>query len=191
MSRSTVTLRDATPADAVPLADLWADTVRRGDRVERAADLDQLIAQAEADPDLRIVVAQCDGHVAGGVHLQATTLSGLNLEPIVQALSPQVFPEFRRRGVGRALMEAAVVFAEEKGISHIATASTSNSRDANRFMARLAFAPQAVLRIAPTSAVRAKLTAQRPAFARTTTNRPLGQLLAARRSMRRSQVTQS
>ncbi|GAB2878911.1 hypothetical protein GCM10027026_32160 [Myroides odoratimimus subsp. xuanwuensis] len=186
-----MTLRDASPADAAKLAELWADIVRRGDHVERVADLDVLILRADMDPDMRIVVAEYDGQVAGAVHLQATTLSALNLEPVVQALSPQVFPEFRRKGLGRALMEAAVVFAEEKSIPHIATASTSSSRDANRFMARLAFAPQAVLRLAPTSAVRAKLTAQRPAFARTTTNRPLGQLLAARRSMRRSQVTPS
>ena len=61
----------------------------------------------------------------------------------MQAISPHVFPEFRRHGVGRALMEAAVAFAEELGIAHVATAVVAGSRDANRFMARLALGPYA------------------------------------------------
>ena len=123
--------------------------------------------------------------VAGAVHLRCTTMSPINLEPLVQAISPHVFPQFRRRGVGRALMEAAVSYAEELGIGYVATAATSGSRDANRFMARLALGPQAVLRVAATPLVRAKLTAQRPAVTGSG-GRPLTQVLAARRSMRRS-----
>ena len=95
------------------------------------------------------MVAEYDGDVAGAVHLRATTLTPINLEPVVQAISPHVLPDFRRRGVGRALMEAAVAFAEELGIAHIATAAVSGSRDANRFMARLALGPHAILRLAP------------------------------------------
>ena len=58
-------------------------------------------------------------------------------------------------------MECAVTWAEELGIGHVATAASSGSREANRFMARLALGPQAVLRMAPTPAVRAKLSAAR------------------------------
>ena len=43
-------------------------------------------------------------------------------------------------------MEAAVTYAEERGIAHVATAAVSGSRDANRFFARLALGPHAVLR---------------------------------------------
>jgi hypothetical protein len=70
----------------------------------------------------------------------------------------------------------------------VATAAASGSRDANRFMARLSLGPQAVLRIATTHAVRAKLTAQRPPVQRAG-GRQLTQVLAARRSMRRSQAS--
>ena len=134
------------------------------------------------------MVAEYDGEVAGAVHLCVTTMTPLNLEPAVLAVSPHVFPDFRRHGVGRALMESAVSFAEDHGIGHVATAAASGSRDANRFMARLSLGPQAVLRVASTHAVRSKLTAQRPSAQRAG-GRQLTQVLAARRSMRKSQAS--
>jgi GNAT superfamily N-acetyltransferase len=105
----------------------------------------------------------------------------------VQVMSPHVFPEYRRHGVGRALMDAAVSWAEERGAAHVATAAASGSRDANRFMARLALGPLATLRLAPTTVVRAKLTAQRPPVARVPA-RQLTHVLAVRRSMRRQEA---
>lgn len=186
MMRTLVTLRCAVLADAPFLATLWRETLRRADRQEQIADLEMIIKNASDSPDERLVVAEYDGRPAGAVYLRLTTLSSINLEPTVQALSPHVLPQFRRHGVGRTLMEAAVTFAEELGIGQLATAAASSSRDGNRFMARLALGPQAVLRVAPTHAVRARLVAQRPSLHRG--GRPLGQVLAARRSLRRSQA---
>ena len=137
MTRSLVTLRTATPADAPDLADLWTDVVRRVGREDQVGDLRQVISRVDASTDERVVVAEYDGEFAGAVHLQATTMSGLNLEPVVRALSPHVLPRFRRHGVGSALMDAAVSWAEELGVAHVATAAVSGSRDANRFMARI------------------------------------------------------
>lgn len=187
MMRTQVVLRSAVLTDAPFLATLWADALRRADRQEQIADLEVIIKNATQSPEERLVVAEYDGSPAGAVYLRMTTLSAINLEPTVQALSPHVLPEFRRHGVGRTLMEAAVTFAEELGVGHLATAAASSSRDGNRFMARLALGPQAVLRVAPTHAVRARLTAQRPAHR--TGGRQLGQVLAARRSLKRSQAT--
>ena len=62
-------------------------------------------------------------------------------------------------------------WAEELGIAHITTAAVSGSRDANRFMARLALGPHAVLRLRRPPLVRAKLAAQ--ATRRRTAQRPL------------------
>ena len=106
----------------------------------------------------------------------------------MQAISPHVFPQFRRRGIGQALMECAVAFAEEIGIGHVTTAASSGSRDANRFMARLALGPHATLRRRADAAVRAKLTAQLPATGRPTNGRHLTRVLAARRSMKRTRA---
>lgn len=187
MTRSQVTLRSATPEDAALLAELWVDVIRRAGPEEQAEDVAAVIAAVAVSSDQRIVVAEYDGQVAGAVHLQATTMSALNLEPVVRALSPHVLPRFRRHGIGTALMDAAVAWAEELGVGHVATAAVAGSRDANRFMARIALGPYAVLRVATTHAVRSRLTAhRRPATAGG--GRQLTQVLAARRSMRRSRA---
>jgi predicted N-acetyltransferase YhbS len=187
MTRSLVSLRSAVPDDADRLADLWSDVLRRADHEDQATDLRSIIERVGPLDDERVVVAEYDGQLAGAVHLRAATMTPLNLEPVVQTISPHVFPEFRRHGVGRSLMEAAVAFAEELGIAHVATAVVAGSRDANRYMARLTLGPYAVLRVAPVHAVKTKLAARRPSTARTT-GRPLTQVLAARRSLRKSQA---
>ena len=187
MSRSLVHLREAQPGDAARLAGLWSDVLRRGDADDQHADMTRIIGLAGADPDQCIVVAEYDGAVAGAVHLRLTTVTPLNLDLSVQVMSPTVLPDYRRHGVGRALMEAAVTWAEERGAGHVATAAAAGSRDANRFLARLALGPRATLRMAPTTAVRAKLTARRTPATRAT-GRQLTQVLAVRRSLRRSEA---
>lgn len=190
MSRSAVSLRTAVHADAQALAVLWADVLRRADHQEQVDDLEQVIADAAADPRSRLVVADYDGEPAGAVLLKVSTRSALNLEPTLQIISPHVFETFRRRGVGRALMECAVSFAEELGIDHLTTATAAGSRDANRFMARLALGPLATARVAPTAAVRAKLEARRPSTS-STGGRQVTRVLAARRSQRRAQASRA
>lgn len=187
MSRSLVSLRMAVPEDAPALADLWADVLRRTGPEDQVADLEVLLKRLESCPDQRIVLAEYDGEFAGAVHLEATTMSALNLEPVVRALSPHVLPRFQRHGIGSALMDAGVTWAEELGINHVATAAVAGSRDANRFMARIALGPYAVLRVATTHAVRTRLSAHRRP-AQSSGGRQLTQVLAARRSMRRSRA---
>ncbi len=180
MSRSPVTLRDATVADAAVLVEVWHDVIRRADRPEQEADLVEVIRRV--DPALeRLVVAEYDGAVAGAVFLRSTTVTPLNLEPLLYAVSPHVLPAYRRRGVGRALMEAAATFAEERGIGHIGAGALSVSRDANRFLARLGLGPQAVLRAGATVTLRSRLDALHPGKSRT---KQISQVLAARRSQR-------
>lgn len=183
MSRSLVYLREATVADAPRLAELWADVLRRGDETDHVADMTAVVEGARADDEQRLVVAEYDGSLAGAVHLRLTTVTPLNLDLSVQVMSPTVFAEYRRHGVGRALMDAAVTFAEESGAAHVSTAVASGSRDANRYMARLGLGPSATLRIAPTTLVRSKLAAQRLPVARPT--RQLTHVLAVRRAVRR------
>ncbi len=186
MSRSSVTLRCAVEQDALFLAGLWSEHLRRADREEQVADLERVIKEAAASPEQRLLVAEHDGRQAGAVLLRVATLSPINLEPVVQCHTPTVVPDLRRHGVGRTLVEAAVAWAEDLGVAHVVTAASASSRDANRFMARLALRPQAVLRIAATPVMRAKVEAQRPAAERSRSAR--GQMLAARRSLRRQQA---
>jgi predicted N-acetyltransferase YhbS len=181
--RPSISMRTAELADAPALSELWAEHLRRGETHDQLHDLVTVLERVAEDPDERIVLAEYDGRVAGAVHLRAATVSSLNLEPVVQALSPAVLTEHRRHGIGRMLMEAAVVFAEERGVGFVATAVAAGSRDANRFMARLALSPAATLRIAPTALFRARLDASRKGAR--PSPRQLTQVVAVRRSMRR------
>lgn len=188
MSRSSVTLRQAVPSDAPRLALLWGDVLRRADPETQVGDVREILERAARTPDQRVVVAEQDEVLVGGVFLRVDTLTPLNLEPVVQAVSPHVFADFRGRGVGAALIEAAAAFADECGIAHVASASITTSRDANRFMARLGLRPQAVLRVGSVAGLRSRVAAQRPALSRPRA-RHIGQVLAARRSQRRREST--
>lgn len=185
MSRYSLTTRVATREDAPVLAELWSDAVRRSDRSEQAADLELVVKGAAASPEQRVVVVEYDGQLAGAVYLRITTLSPLNLEPCVQAIHPRVFDQFRRRGAGHALMEAATAFAEDNGILHVVTAVPHSSRDANRFMARLGLAPVVMYRIAPTTLLRSRVSPQRAAVG---ADSGRTKVLAARRSLRRARA---
>ncbi len=189
MSRTPVTVRAAGPSDVASLRELWSDILRRGGLDEQLADVARVVANAAGRPDQCVAVAEVDGEVAGAVYLEAGTFTPLNLEPAVLAVSPHVFPQFRRKGVGSALMEAACHFAEQQGIAHIQTAAAAEARDANRFMARLSFAPQAMLRAATTSAVRARLPQTRQAATPAATSKQrIDRVLAARRVRRGERV---
>jgi GNAT superfamily N-acetyltransferase len=182
--------RIARREDAPELAELWSDVLRRVDRSEQIADLELIIKSAAESPEQRFVVVEHDGHVAGAVFLQLATVTPINLEPCVQSVQPRVFVTYRRRGVGRMLMEAAAAFAEENGVRHMTTAVPATARDANRFMARLALAPAATLRIAPTSAVRSRLTPAATAGSGRG-GRTAPRVLVARRNQRRARAAQA
>lgn len=187
MSRISVTVRPARRDDVPVLREIWGPVLRRTDEAGQLADLARVVEEAAESEDDLVAVAEHDGQVAGAVYLRATALSPLNPEEAVLALSPHVLPGFRRHGVGTALMEASVRFAEERGIPFLASAAAAEWRDANRFLARLSLVPHAVLRLAPTSVVRSRLSATRPPIARTP-GRPqsIDRVLAARR-VRRSE----
>ncbi|MCR1781563.1 GNAT family N-acetyltransferase [Nocardioides carbamazepini] len=185
MSRYSLTTRVATRDDAVVLAELWNDAVRRADPAEQVVDLELIIKGAAASPEQRLVVVEYDGQVAGAVYLRITTLSPLNLEPCVQSMHPRVFDHCRRHGVGHALVEAATAFAEENGILHVVTAVPHSSRESNRFMARLGLAPVVMYRIAPTALLRSRVSPQRQ---QTGVDGSRNRVLAARRSLRRART---
>lgn len=187
MSRSLVALRPARAEDAEVLLELWAQDVRRATGDDQLDEMHRIIKRGLDSDDNALLVAELDGRIAGAVHLRLSTVSPLNLEGVVQVLGPRVFPDLHRHGVGRALMEAGVSWAEQHGIPHIGTSAASTSRDANRFMARLGLRPRVTIRRGATSMVRARLTATDPAPQAATT-RQLTQVLAVRRSMRRHQA---
>ena len=193
MSRCAVLVREADPTDVDALLRVWSPDVREG-----AADLapsvrpeaQASVARIAADPDQRLLVAAVDGKVVGAVHLVRAGLSPVHCESAVHVTHLHVLEAHRRRGVGRALMEAVVSWAEAKDTVHVIAAASAGSRDANRFMARLGLGQVAVLRGATVAGLRAKLPVEPPAAARvgSRNTRTVGQVLVQRRSMRRSQA---
>lgn len=197
MFRCAIGISDAAPGDAAALVEVWGALAERPHQGQAATHATQeaaaAIARIAADPDQRLVVARIDDAVAGAVHLMRAPLSPVHSDTAVYVMHLQVIESFRRHGVGRALLEATVSWAEEKDTEHVIAAASVASRDANRFMARLGLGQIAVVRGATVPALRAKLPVEPPAAARvgTRSHRNVGTVLAQRRSLRRSQARPS
>lgn len=194
MFRCTVHVRDALPTDVEALREVFVSTPGRShDVVMPDAQARGSVAAVAADPDQRLLVAVIDDEVVGAVHLVRGSLSPLHPETAIHVLHLHVRDECRRHGVGRALMEATVSWAEEKDTSYVLAAASVGSRDANRFMARLGLGQIAVMRAATVASLRARLPVDPPAAARVgaRSHRSVTQVLAQRRSMRRAQAKTS
>lgn len=190
MSRCPAQVRQALETDAAELAELWSGLTRRTSQGDAIADAAAAIRRSQERGFERIIVAVHLGSIVGAAHLSIGEISPISSETVLRVSHLSVGTDFRRRGVGRALMDAALTYAEEHGVANVMAASASNSRDANRFMARLGLAQIACVRVASTTSMRSKLPAEMPASLRRgapAANRQLGQVLAARRSMRRQQ----
>lgn len=191
MFRCCVHVRDAMPNDVDALREVLVTTPgRTHDDAMPDAQAQGSVAAIAADPDQRLLVAELDDQIVGAVHLVRGPLSPLHAETAIHVLHLHVRDDCRRHGVGRALMEATVTWAEEKDTSYVLAAASVGSRDANRFMARLGLAQIAVMRAATVAGLRAKLPVEPPAAARVgvRSHRSVTQVLAQRRSLRRAQA---
>jgi GNAT superfamily N-acetyltransferase len=189
VSRSAVHIRAVHLDDAEELLAVWQTLPPRLAAQEQArAEVEGTIRKVLASERERIVVAEVGDRLAGALHLKIVPLAPLSSDLAVFTSHLNVVPEFRKRGIARGLMESAVTWAEENAIVHVVAMSAVNSRDTSRFMARLGLAQAAVVRVAPTATLRAKLPVDLPGVSRpVASNRQIGQVLAARRSLRRNQ----
>jgi ribosomal protein S18 acetylase RimI-like enzyme len=110
------------------------------------------------DPGHRVVVALGeDDAVVGAAVFGAETAGGLLDPPSVYVSHLLVDPAHRKRGAGRALVAAAAGYADELGVDSVVVGVAPTGRDANRFFARLGFAPMVIRRIAPVAVLRRAL----------------------------------
>ena len=190
MSRVPVLVRDAVESDASEICALWSGHLHRpaaDEGLSREVLAVEAVAATVHDPLTRILVAEVDGELLGSVQLRLGQISPLHTERVVFVNHLQVAKHAERLGIGRALLEAAVTWAEQEGITSLVAAAGANDREANRFLARLGMAQIAVLRGAPVAALRARLPVPSVAMRNgARASRSVGQVVALRRSQRRS-----
>jgi GNAT superfamily N-acetyltransferase len=179
-----VIVRTARREDAEALVRMWGE-LREGTRtLDRVSPVPTLrgvherLDAAEADPDIRILVAELEGHVAGMAVLTHQPYAVLFDVRSVHLHFVHVRAECRRRGVGHALVAAATAYADEVGADQLMTTTLPQTRDENRFFARLGFAPVVIRRSAAVATVRRRLAADAGAVG------AVEDLLARRRSLR-------
>jgi len=184
VTRSPITVRDARPEDMPALLVMWDELRELGRGIERVTptpDADALLERldlVDSDPQSRALVAVLDDEVAGVVLLTATAYAPLFDQRAVHAHYLHVREGYRKRGVGRALLAAAVAFADETGAEHVVTSVLPQMRDTQRFYARLGFGPVVVRRSVPVPVLRRRLVGA--------TGTRLGDhLVARRRTLRR------
>ena len=193
-----VHVRDAVEGDARALSRLWSDQVTRPGADGVGDPPEVLVAKALLkirDEELgRIIVAELDGQLVGCAFLRVGIVSPVDPCRVVHLSHVQVAPDAGRQGVGSALIEATVTWAELQGIESVLTAVPSSDREANRFLARLGMSLGGTLRIGTVAALRARLPHTPSAAVRQTgrkpgrTGRNVGQVVAARRSQRRARI---
>ena len=166
MARSNVHVRPAAPGDVDSLVAVAAmiDLARgryspRPPTVEHRVPLEDRFAEIINDRERAILVAIDDAstEVVGFAAVRDDDLATIVHTPVLHVSHLIVAPKYRKRGVARALLSAVVVLAEERGVDHVLATAATGARDANRYLARLGFAPLVIRRVAPTSVLRRSL----------------------------------
>ncbi len=174
MARPSLRVRPATEADLPALLSLGSElreqlvsteTVRlRGSVFGAQHALEARYCDAMADPHrhLVVVVDGAPGALEEVLGMALLTVGPANalLDHLAVHMSHSVVADrHRRRGAGRALVAASAAFADERGVDQLVVSVPPGSREANRFFARLGFAPIAVRRSAPVGGVLRRLAA--------------------------------
>jgi aminoglycoside 6'-N-acetyltransferase I len=140
--RAVIRIRPVEPRDArqwtAMRAALWPDE----DRTTLASDVERFLAHPDGDPDgflEEVLVAEASGAdstVVGFAELSRRRYAeGCDTSPVGFLEGWYVVPEWRRQGVGRALVAASEEWARELGCREFASDALADNRvsaDAHR-----------------------------------------------------------
>jgi len=165
VSRSNVRVRAAEAADVPALAAL-ADSLKISasifsvrlaatDRSERLAQRFTAILASER----RRVFAAFDEseQLLGFVVVLEDEAAPIDPTPVLQVSHLMLRAGNQHDAIGRALLGAVLRLADEREVDHVLASAMYASREDNRYLARLGFAPVAIRRIASTSVLRRAL----------------------------------
>lgn len=165
MSRGNVRVRPAATSDVTELISLSVDNGvaehvgRRGRKSDSGAVTERYISLlADLDRLVLVAVDEATDRLVGFAVLLEEQVGVLAPTATLYVSHLLVAPSFRKRGAGRALLTGAVRHAEDRDIDHVVVGVQATARDANRYLARLGFAPLVVRRIASVSTLRRSLS---------------------------------
>jgi GNAT superfamily N-acetyltransferase len=165
VSRANVRVRPVDSGDVTGLVELTQSVDLRSGVFsgrplldDATEHLSQRFADIIREGSRTLLVAVDDNAaVVGLLVARRDEIGAIDLTPVLHVSHLMVAPKHRRRGVGRMLLTAAVHLAEERGMDHVLATAASGSREGNRYLARLGFAPLVMHRVAPTSVLRRSL----------------------------------
>ncbi len=151
-----VRIRAGTPADFAEIVQHWSAITRHHEPLDplfrQRADAEpwirDLVGQMLRDPDTEVFVAEVEGEGggAGGGSLAGICVVRLDrappiLEETVRAEITDlgVAPGFRRRGIGRALAEAALAWVRERGVRRVEVRVAAGNPEGQAFWRALRF----------------------------------------------------
>ncbi|WP_289033742.1 GNAT family N-acetyltransferase [uncultured Arsenicicoccus sp.] len=150
MARSWTVARLVGHEDWAGVHRLWsdalADATPAGDVAGRQVGAERL-EQVLSRPGVTTMVAEHDDDLVGLMVATSNPLSGLTDSACVTVEILYVTPARRGRGIGHLLLAKAAVLAEQTGATHVVSNVPSQSRDLNRFFARMGFASTVTRRI--------------------------------------------
>ncbi len=119
------------------LLDQMDESMYRGRAHAGESDLRAQDDSILADPDQRLLVAEDGSRLVGSAHLMVLRHLGRSLSRSGVVEGVIVDPEYRRAGVGAALMRAAAEAAREAGCYKLDLTSNLARAGAHRFYSRL------------------------------------------------------
>jgi ribosomal protein S18 acetylase RimI-like enzyme len=127
-------IRDARPGEMPEIGDLRVAAYQRGGHLSPDSEYVPRLRELGADGDGDVLVAEINGRLAGTVMLQYPPHAGQVVQEVdeaeIRALA--VAPEGQGRGVGRALVEAAIGHAVGRGVRHLVLCTLPGMRTAHR-----------------------------------------------------------
>ena len=161
MARSPVVVRRAQPCDAEVLAALHARLYPAHGTAGLLARLGAALARDDVEVQVAVAAAgPGEEDVVGVLVLRLAEAVALRHGGAVHVEQLWVDPQWRRRGVARSLLAAAVRTAEGLGALDLACAvpaSSPSGREVHRFLARLGFGPAITLRTADVGRLQRRL----------------------------------
>lgn len=166
MSRVSVRVRPADSSDMPALVELTRSVDVSSGQFSGRPMLDDSAEHlherfreilTEGSRTLLVAIEEATGALVGLLVARPDEIGAIDLTPVLHISHLIVAPAQRRRGVGRALLAAAVHVADEQGVDRVLATVSSGSREGNRYLARLGFAPLVVHRVASTAVLRRSL----------------------------------